>query len=80
MQEIIGNVGDYVNVCCLCGCPLKLNEIAARLIGDIQDFEEKTPPQYAAIVFCSECKKKVLQYANDSVDTAVRRMRQMGDA
>jgi hypothetical protein len=46
-------------------------------VGDFQDFEVKTPPQYAAIVFCSDCKTKVEQYANDTVLKAWIRMQQL---
>jgi hypothetical protein len=77
MQYAIASVDEYVSVCCVCGCALKTEEIAARMVGDFQDFEVKGPPQYAAIVFCSDCKTKVEQYANDTVLKAWIRMQQL---
>jgi hypothetical protein len=77
MQAVVGGIKEYVSVCCVCGCALKTEEIAARMVGDFQDFEVKGPPQQAAIVFCKDCKTKVERYANDTVQRAWFRMQQL---
>ena len=74
MQVKTGSLDEYVSVCCFCGVALRQQEVSARMIGDFQDFENRVPPQSAAIVFCSDCKEKVRKYANDTVRAAWLRM------
>lgn len=74
MQVIIGGIAEYVSVCCFCGCALKTEEVAARLIGELQDFNQRGPPQPAAVVFCADCLIKLETYANDTVQKAWFRM------
>lgn len=77
MPLYIGSLEEYVSVCCFCGVALEVSEIAARFIGEMQDFETKTPPQPAALIFCSECLEKCRTYSNDSIQKAWYRMQQL---
>lgn len=77
MPLCVGALEEYISVCCFCGCALKTEEIAARLCGEYQDFIDRAPPQNASLIFCPDCKLKVEQYANDSIQKAWFRMQQL---
>lgn len=71
---------DYCSVCSICGCPLRKEDIYASLVGELwhqgMPVSMATP---AGLHFCKECFMKVQKYANDSVDRAFIRMRQLED-
>jgi hypothetical protein len=77
MQVTVGGIDEYINVCCFCGCALRLEEVAARMQGMYQDFVYRNPPVDACLVFCPDCKEKVEMYANDTVQKAWFRMQQL---
>ena len=77
MQVTIGGLNEYTTVCCVCGCALKTQEVAARLSGEYIDYIHRSPPMDATLVFCPDCKIKIELYANDSVQKAWFRMQEL---
>jgi hypothetical protein len=74
MPLLVSTLHDYVSVCCRCGCALKEVEMAARMKGVWEDLEVNQYSDDACLIFCSDCKKAVRQYATESVRKAWVRM------
>jgi hypothetical protein len=69
---------EYTSVCSICGFPLRKEDIFASMCGELwhQGMPEhmSTPAQ---LHFCLECFLKVKTYANESVERAMRKTRQL---
>jgi len=77
MQLTIGGLGEYVSVCCRCGCALKAEEISATMKGTWTDLEINTFCDDACLTYCKECKEITRKYANEPVRKAWLRSQQL---
>ena len=74
MPLTVGSLGEYISVCCRCGCALKENEIGGSFKGEFHDIQKDIRYSESTIIFCIECKNATRKYANDPVRKAWLRM------
>jgi hypothetical protein len=68
----------FVSVCSICGCPLEREQIYASMCGNLWWAAiDKNARHEASLHFCNECFTKVAQFANESVETAVARVKKL---